>query len=169
MVTQKRAYLTGLPQAELVNLLMHSVELHPDLPIFPVENSSPRPATMPKSLFAGSSTDGLFSRAEANPNGPMNFIRRIQSNGGKSSPKGKSPQKNSKGSSSMKEEDQDQHDREDSPFAPPWPKPGKGLYSTLPSELDDDSLLVDGDDYEAFSVIVYDEKGRKIEENGIKV
>lgn len=148
---------------------MHSVDLHPDLPIFPIENGSPRHPTMPKSFFAGTSTDGLFSRAEANPNGSINFTRRAQSNGGKSSPKGKSPQKNGKGAAQAKEGDHGEDDREDSPFAPPWPKPGKGLYNTLPSELDDDRHLVDGDDYEAFSVIVYDEKGRKIEENGMKV
>lgn len=147
---------------------MVSVELYPDLPIFPVDDASPRQSTMPKSFFAGSSTDGLFSRAEANPNGPINFVRRVQSNGGKSSPKGKSPQKNGKGPSQSKDGDQDADDREDSPFAPPWPKPGKGLYSMLPSELDDDRHLVDGNDYEAFSVIVYDERGRKIEENGIR-
>lgn len=43
------------------------------------------------------------------------------------------------------------------------------MYSRLPPDMDDDRQLVDNRDYDAFSVIVFNEKGKKIEENGVKV
>jgi len=60
-----------------------------------------------------------------------------------------------------------EEEEEYDPLAALWPKPGKGLYSRLPPE--DSERMVDDGDFESFSVIVYDERGRKVEENGMKV
>jgi hypothetical protein len=140
---QKRAYLSTLPQQELVGLLMYSLELHPDLPIFP---GSAEIATAP-------STPGTpQTPSDSHTNGR----------------KGGRTQKGAKGAPASQQQQQQDNDEEVDPLEPPWPKPGRGLYNLLPPE-EEDEFLVDDNDFEAFSVIVYDEKGRKIEENGIKV
>lgn len=174
-VTQKRAYLSTLSQQQLVGLLMASLELHPDLPIFPASSSSSAPVGTPRSLFAGTSTEGLFPRAEAHPTGQINFVRKIANGGGARSVSGKgkpSGSGSSGGAKSIKEDSQERTGEEDDEFDPLaalWPKPGMGLYMRLPADTEDDARLVDDADYEAFSVIVYDERGRKLEENGMKV
>lgn len=175
---QKRAFLASLPPSELVNLLMHATELHPDLPIFPVQ-STPKKATastMPKGFFAGTSTEGLFSRSEANPTAPMNFVRKIPANAKKSTiakarsgPGSLQSKAAAQAQSSRSSGHQLLPEEEDSSFTKLWPKPGMGMYSRLALDEDDDSQLVDGNDYDAFSVIVFDERGKKIEENGVKV
>jgi hypothetical protein len=139
---QKRAYLSTLSSQELVGLLMYSLEIHPDIPIFPASAES---ATAP-------STPGT-------PQTPTD-AQVIGRKGGRA-------QKGVKGAPAPQQQQAD-NDEEVDPLEPPWPKPGHGLYNLLPPEEDDD-FLVDDNDFEAFSVIVYDEKGRKIEENGIKV
>ncbi|PSR82859.1 hypothetical protein BD289DRAFT_436817 [Coniella lustricola] len=188
--SQKRAYLSALPQADLLNLLMHATELHPDLPIFPMppentttttstalSSSSTIASTMPRSLYAEASTGGLFTRAEANPMGAINFIRKIPPSAKKSTI---AKARSSPGSLQSKTVAQAQVMRassghqllaaeEDASFTKLWPRPGKGLYSRLPPEADDDRQLVDGNDYDAFSVIIYNEKGKKVEENGVKI
>lgn len=70
-VQQKKAYLSTLPAQELVGLLMTSLELHPDLPIFPspVVDTGVDASGAPRGLFAGGTTEGLFTRANANPTG----------------------------------------------------------------------------------------------------
>lgn len=141
---------------------------------------------MPRSLFAGTSTEGLFPRSDANPTAPMNFIRKIPASAKKStmakarsgpgslqskadaqgaraaSGGGTSASSSSAGHQLLRED-------EDSSFTKLWPRPGKGMYSRLPPEAEDDRRLVDAGDYDAFSVIVFNEKGKKIEENGVKV
>ncbi|KAB5532714.1 CoA-transferase family III domain-containing protein [Coniochaeta sp. 2T2.1] len=137
---QKRAFLSTLPHQELVGLLMYSLELHPDLPIFPgTPDTPPTPGT---------------------PQTPSD----MQPNGRKL---GKG-QKGVKGLAAQQQQPaHPDNDEEVDPLEPPWPKPGNGLYTLLPPE--DDDLLADDNDYESFSVIVYDERGRKVEENGIPV
>lgn len=209
---QKRAYLLTLPQQELVALLMTCLELHPDLPIFPAT---------PRSLFAGTTTEGLFPRADANPTAPINYVRKISSastsnNSTSSSSSSNSGSIGSSGNSSsssssssgtrsatgakgrsataataattaggggggggtggggkgQKESSQERAAVEDEgfdPLAPLWPRAGMGLYRRLPPDTEDDERLVDDADFEAFSVIVYDDRGRKVEENGMKV
>ncbi|KAK3353330.1 hypothetical protein B0T25DRAFT_631846 [Lasiosphaeria hispida] len=171
---QKRAYLMTLTNQELIALVMASLELHPDLPIFPgtVEppgsgGSAQNGAQTPRSLFAGSTVEGLFPRADANLTGQINFVRKaapVRSSSGSAKGRVKS-QREKEGSQDKAEEEDEEYD----PLAPLWPKPGKGLYSRLPLDAEDEKHLVDDDDYEAFSVIVYDERGRKVEENGMKV
>lgn len=48
-----------------------------------------------------------------------------------------------------------------------WPRPGKGPHDRILFGGDD--LLVDKDDYEAFSHVIYNLNGRKVEENGMAV
>lgn len=167
---------------------MHATELHPELPIFPMpptnlnsttaaSSSSASVTAMPRSLYAQTSTEGLFSRAEANPTGPINFIRKIPANAKKST---MAKARSGPGSLQSKAAAQAQlvrassgyqllAEEEDASFTKLWPRPGKGMYNRLPPEADDDRQLVDGNDYDAFSVIVYNEKGKKVEENGVKV
>lgn len=140
---QKRAYLSTLSSQDLVGLLMYSLEMHPDLAIFP---ASAEPTTAP-------STPGT-------PQTPSDS-QTVGRKGGR-------PQKGVKGAPAPSQQQQPENDEDFDPLEPPWPKPGHGLYKLLPPEEEDD-FLVDDNDFEAFSVIVYDEKGRKIEENGIKV
>ena len=160
-----------LSSPALVGMVMHALEIHPDLPIFP---NSPELVShgLPRSLFAGSTVEGLFPRADANPTGQMNFVRKAASGSARSVSSGPTKGKGGKGQKD-KEDSQERAEGEDEeesdPHALLWPKPGKGLYSTLPPDDEDAEHLVDDGDYEAFSVIVYDERGRKIEENGMKV
>ncbi|KAJ9162328.1 hypothetical protein NKR19_g1396 [Coniochaeta hoffmannii] len=147
---QKRAYLSTLSSQELVGLLMQSLDIHPDLPIFPGSGAEPATTTAP-------STPGT-------PQTPSD----VQTNSGRKG--GGRAQKGLKGVviPTPPQQQQQDDDEELDPLEPPWPKPGHGLYNLLPPEEEDD-FLADDNDFEAFSVIVYDEKGRKIEENGIKV
>jgi hypothetical protein len=181
---QKRAYLSTLPQQELVALLMTCLELHPDLPIFPGSPGAPDNTTTttttatPRSLFAGTTTEGLFPRADAHPTGQMNFVRKVTggSNGSGKSVLGKGGRAGGKKEDSQErvgvnggEEGEDGEGEEFDPLAPLWPKPGMGLYCRLPPDTGDRERLVDEGDFEAFSGIVYDERGRKVEENGMSV
>jgi hypothetical protein len=156
---QRRAYLMTLPSQQLLELLTISLEIHPDLPIFP---GTPA-VDSPRSLFAGASTDGLFPRADANPGGKMNNMRKGPSSTG--SGKGRGKQQGQAEDNQVKAEEEE----EDDPLAALWPRAGRGLYSRLPPETTNPERLVDDDDFESFSVIVYDDRGRKIEENGMKV
>lgn len=91
-ILQRRTYLALLPHPQLVELLIKASILYPDMPIFPAnapplqprQSQNPsRPTTnhitqpFPPSA---TSTAGLFSRSESNPNAPMNFIRKVASN-----------------------------------------------------------------------------------------
>lgn len=149
---QKRAYLSTLSQQDLVGLIMTCLETHPNLAIFPGPEPAhppPPPGTAgsngnggPRSIFAGTTTDGLFPRTSAALNG-----------GGTGS------------GAVIVGEDDENFD----PLAALWPVPGRGMYTRLPPDTEDEARLVDGGDFEAFSGIIYDERGRKVEENGMKV
>ncbi len=145
---QKKAYLSTLSQQELVELLMRGLESHPDLPIFPATDSD-------------ASGQGLPLQ-----NGSVNSVRKTSQSGRSSPAKGRGNGKNRR-SLTQKEDGQEQEEFD--PYEPRWSEAGKGLYSQLPPESADTEHLVDGNDFEAFSVIIYNEKGRKVEENGKKV
>ncbi|KAK3899689.1 CoA-transferase family III domain-containing protein [Staphylotrichum tortipilum] len=176
-VQQKRAYLSTLPQQELVGLLMACLETHPDLPVFPVPVAgTTTPADQgaaPRSLFAGTTTEGLFPRADAHPGGQINFVRKVKGAGkGGSASRAGSGEKGKGGAGSLKEESQERGEGEEEEFDPLaalWARAGMGLYARLALDTEDDARLVDEGDYEAFSVIVYDERGRKVDENGMRV
>jgi len=170
----KRAYLLTLPQPDLVSLIMQSLEIHPDLPIFPHIDgnnnaTSPSTSSQPRSLFAQPTTEGLFSRADAHPAGQLNSIRKATGTAVNGTKNGKNGSRK-EGSHDTKAESTPAEDPEEEfdPLVALWPKPGQGLYSRLPPDTQDDEHLVDDGDYEAFSTIVY-EKGKKVMENGMKV
>jgi hypothetical protein len=158
---QKRAYLSTLPQQELVALLMACLDAHPDLAVFPAAASSePNQQGAPRSIFAGTTTEGLFPRADAHPTGQINYVRKVAAGkGGKGSQKEDSMDR---GSAAAEDDEFD-------PLAALWPRAGMGMYTRLAPDVEDEARLVDEGDFEAFSVIVYDERGRKVEENGMKV
>ncbi|KAK3338017.1 hypothetical protein B0H65DRAFT_310579 [Neurospora tetraspora] len=147
---QKRAYLSTLPPQELVGLVMAALEVKPDLPIFP----GPNPSTNSSSSSKGSNNN--------------NGKGQKGSSGG---PNGKSlkdvilSRETSQENQGGEEGEEEEYD----PLAALWPKPGNGLYSLLPWDVDDDEYLVDSGDFEAFSSIVYDDRGRKVLENGLRV
>jgi hypothetical protein len=142
---QKRAYLSTLPHQELVGLLMYSLEIHPDLPIFPATPDS-------SNVTAPSTPVTPSTPSEAQVPGR----------------KGGRPSGTQKGTKAVAQQEQPPTNDDDvDPLEPPWPKPGQGLYRLLPPE-EDDECLTDANDYEAFSHLVYD-NDRKIEENGIKI
>ncbi|KAK6958410.1 hypothetical protein Daesc_001209 [Daldinia eschscholtzii] len=155
---QKRTYLSGVPHAQLVNLIMYSTELHPDLPIFPPETK--RGATQ-----AGrSSHESLRGKADSNINvGPTHYSSKVSTPDSHTVNVKTGANKGTTGA-----ENQDQAAREDSADSvpPAWPKVGRGCLAGL--EIDEDDLR-DDNDYEAFSVTTYDSKGKKIMENGMPV
>ncbi|KAI1846897.1 hypothetical protein JX266_007118 [Neoarthrinium moseri] len=106
---QRRTYLSGLPQGQLVNLIMYSLELHPDLPLFPEGSGARRgrpPAVQPTAV-----------RIAVESNGPVNFSKL-------STPD--TPLK-------------PQADREGSEESvpPAWPKAGSGVLAKLALNEDD--------------------------------
>ncbi|KAI1467729.1 uncharacterized protein F4812DRAFT_407080 [Daldinia caldariorum] len=155
---QKRTYLSGVPHAQLVNIIMYSTELHPDLPIFPPETK--RGATQ-----AGrSSHESLRGKTESNINvGPNHYSSKV------STPDSHTVNVKTRVNKGVTgAENQDQIAREDSADSvpPAWPKVGRGCLAGL--EINEDDLR-DDNDYEAFSVTTYDSKGKKILENGMPI
>jgi hypothetical protein len=61
--------------------------------------------------------------------------------------------------------------RESTPASPPYPKAGTGLMSRLGPDDEDIEWLVDNSpfDSEAFSHVVFNDGGDKVEENGVAV
>ncbi|KAI3318454.1 hypothetical protein HD806DRAFT_315955 [Xylariaceae sp. AK1471] len=160
---QKRSYLTNTPHAQLVNIIMYSTELHPELPIFPVQEPGTSTKRGAQGLFAGSTTAGLFPRADAKLGGPTSFTHTTSTPDPKTSDNGK-PGAKGKGSTMV----HGQAERESSveSIPPAWPKVGQGVLAGLDMNEED---LRDKNDYEAFSVTTYDGKGRKVMENGMPV
>ncbi|KAI0478307.1 hypothetical protein F4859DRAFT_53456 [Xylaria cf. heliscus] len=160
---QKRTYLTNMPHAQLVNLIMYSTELHPELPIFPgQEPGMSKRATQGQST--GSATVGSLPHANTKLGGPTTFTSTVSTpdakaadGGAKSRTKRKSPT-----------EAQGQAERESSveSIPPAWPKVGQGVLEGLDMNEED---LRDKNDFEAFSVTSYDSKGQKVMENGMAV
>lgn len=179
---------------------MQATALHPDLPIFPSNMVGPRPPPVYISPFSRPPTlaqpiiqaqpaqsesyrpgqppaphahPNLFSRADANPNAPMNFIRKIApgaspskvtpKNSPKNSPAPKLP-KDFKHASSAPPTLQvqgvvvngDADSRESTPASPPYPKAGNGLMARLGPDNEDIDWMVDNNDFEVFSHSVFE-------------
>jgi hypothetical protein len=141
---QRRVYLAGLPQSQLVNMVMYSLELHPDLPLFP-EANGPRRGRPP----SGVQTQG--SPLPSATSGPAHF----------------SPSLLTPDTPAKKGKNMEQNEREESTESvpPAWPKAGEGVLAGLAMNEDD---FQDKNDFEAFSVATYSE-GKKIVENGMPV
>ncbi|KAB8289665.1 hypothetical protein EYC80_010578 [Monilinia laxa] len=201
-IDQRKAYLSLLPHPQLVALLVKASILHPDMPIFPANPHPPQPRqpqnasrsttnniTQPFPPSA-TSTAGLFSRAESNPNATINFIRKIAPNAGpsniapspmfttsfppaptfthaSSAPPTLPPQaptnttSNGNANGTGNGQDLGQESRESTPNSPPYPKAGTGLMSKLGPDDEDIDWLVDNGDFEAFSHTVYDDHEEK--------
>ncbi|RYP67265.1 hypothetical protein DL771_007354 [Monosporascus sp. 5C6A] len=163
----KRAHLSTVPHGQLVNILMYSLELHPDLPIFPTHEPGPTAKRNSHGLPSGSMDDNPFPPADASLSGPIHYARQASAPGTLSV---NSHQLGSKTRSGPKDtfEGEEQAMRETSIDSIPasWPKVGKGCLADLDIKEDD---LQDKDDFEAFSVATYDYKGRKVMENGMPV
>lgn len=133
---------------------------------------------------SATSAAGLFKRAEANPSAPINFIRKIHPGqpGAASTPtppasaapsfthaSSAPPQLAVVHPTDLTNENENSESRESTPASPPYPKAGNGLMAKLGPDEDDMEWLVDNDDFDSFSHVVYDERGEKMEENGISV
>lgn len=148
---QKRSYLSGVPHTQLVNIIMYSTELHPDLPIFPVENR--RGGAQSHSHYhRGKAGDATFNM------GPTHYSSKL------STPDSHSLSAKA-GAKAAAADSRDQTVRESSvdSIPPGWPKVGEGCLKGIAFPEEE---FQDGNDYEAFSVTTYDSKGKKIMENG---
>ncbi|KAI0126140.1 hypothetical protein BJ170DRAFT_461450 [Xylariales sp. AK1849] len=158
---QRRTYMSGLSQAQLVNLVMYSLELHPDLAIFPADTNKRGPRG---GASAVSVVEESFHLLEAAGGGPVNFSSSL------TTPEARSSSSNGKRHSNGKEatNGQEQGEREDSAESvpPAWPKVGQGVLAGLDLNEDD---LQDKNDFESFSVATYDATGKKVLENGMTV
>ncbi|KAI0903787.1 hypothetical protein F4823DRAFT_617303 [Ustulina deusta] len=161
---QRRKYLTDIPHAQLVNIIMYSTELHPDLPIFPAQEPGTSTKRGLQGLSAGSTAAGALSRADAKSSGPASFNSAVSTPDTKASDTGGKSSAKRKGST----EAQGQAERESSveSIPPAWPKVEQGVLAGLDMNEED---LRDNNDFEAFSVTTYDSKGRKVMENGMAV
>ncbi|KAI0970161.1 hypothetical protein F4678DRAFT_437691 [Xylaria arbuscula] len=161
---QRRKYLTDIPHAQLVNIIMYSTELHPDLPIFPVQEPGSSTKRSVQGSAAASTASAALARAELKSNGPTNFNSTVSTPDTKASDAGGKSGAKRKGST----EAQGQAERESSveSIPPAWPKVGQGVLAGLEMKEED---LRDKNDFEAFSVTSYDSKGRKVTENGMAV
>ncbi|KAI0100995.1 hypothetical protein GGR51DRAFT_337770 [Nemania sp. FL0031] len=158
---QKRTWLTNIPHAQLVNIIMYSTELHPELPIFPAQESGTSSKRGAQGPSAGSTTASPFPPKVS---GPANFTSTVSTPDTKTSDAGGKSRTKRKSST----EAQGQAERESSveSIPPAWPKVGQGVLAGLDMNEDD---LRDKNDFEAFSVTSYDSKGRKVMENGMPV
>ncbi|KAI0802783.1 hypothetical protein GGR55DRAFT_682891 [Xylaria sp. FL0064] len=161
---QRRKYLTDIPHAQLVNIIMYSTELHPDLPIFPAQESGPSTKRSMQGLSATSTATAALPRADSKSAGPVSFNSTVSTPDTKASDTGGKSNAKRKGST----EAQVQAERESSidSIPPAWPKVGQGVLAGL--EMNEEDLR-DKNDFEAFSVTSYDSKGRKVMENGMAV
>ncbi|KAI1741232.1 hypothetical protein F4680DRAFT_416162 [Xylaria scruposa] len=160
---QKRTYLTNVPHSQLVNLLMYSIELHPELPIFPGQEPGMSTKRGAQAQSTGSATTGTLPRADTKLSGPTSFISAVSTPEAKAADGGGKP-RTKRGST----EAQGQTERDSSveSIPPAWPKVGQGVLEGLDMNEED---LRDKNDYEAFSVTSYDQKGQKVMENGMAV
>ncbi|KAI1817993.1 CoA-transferase family III domain-containing protein [Poronia punctata] len=169
---QKRTYLTTLPQSQLINIIMYSTELHPDLPIFPVQE----PGTYSSSKRGGAQAQGIISASSSvaaqSPralSGPASFDHHHKASTPDTTNKTFDHANSAKSSAKRKgSAEATQPERESSveSVPPAWPKIGQGVLAN--TDLDEGDLK-DENDYEAFSVTTYDAKGRKMVENGMRV
>ncbi|TRX93655.1 hypothetical protein FHL15_005331 [Xylaria flabelliformis] len=160
---QKRTYLTNLPHSQLVNLLMYSIELHSELPIFPGQEPGMSTKRGAQGQSTGSTTTSTLPRADTKLSGPTSFISAVSTPDAKAADGG-GKSRTKRGST----EARGQAERESSveSIPPAWPKVGQGVLEGL--EMNEEDLR-DKNDFEAFSVTSYDHKGQKVMENGMAV
>ncbi|KXJ91699.1 hypothetical protein Micbo1qcDRAFT_233122 [Microdochium bolleyi] len=155
---QKRSYLNGLPAAQLVNIVMYSLELHPDLPIF-ASNENGKRSVAPAS--ATQTTNGRGTPIDMSPRVPSQYSRKF------STPdQGKNNTKTAHLNLDAGVSQQSARESSTDSVPPSWPRPGQGCLANMNMHEED---FQDKNDYEAFSLTTYDGKGRKLLENGMPV
>ncbi|KAJ1334181.1 succinate--hydroxymethylglutarate CoA-transferase [Microdochium nivale] len=157
---QKRAHLNSLPAAQLVNIVMYSLELHPDLPIFAASETGKRGATT-LSTAASQITNGRSTPSDMSPRTPSQYSRKF------STPDhGKSGTKSTGTALDISHGQRNARESSIDSVPPSWPRSGQGCLANLNMNEDD---FQDKNDHEAFSLTTYDGRGRKLLENGMAV
>lgn len=150
---QKRAYLSSLSHADLVELVIHCTNLHPNLPIFPSDDTGSAVGIPTGLLTAASSASGPGPRTAMPTSTGRNPAAVISSSARPS----------------------DEGIWEDLPGNyNAWKRPDANgapttrIGATLKElEAMANAHLEDPDDHESFSHTVYDDTGRAVEENGV--
>lgn len=125
---------------------MYSLELHPDLPIFPEGSGAKR----------GRPSAAAQAKASPASPGPIHFSKSVSTPDAR--PANGAVQNGTLGRT-------DRENSEDVPQA--WPKIGSGVLAGMSLNEDD---FEDKNDFESFSVATYDARtGRKVLENGMPV
>ncbi|KAL2758794.1 hypothetical protein ACRALDRAFT_1061894 [Sodiomyces alcalophilus JCM 7366] len=179
--SQRKAYFSQLRDSDLVNLLLFSDAIkdgllvdvlasvsrkHPDLPLFP----RPDWDTMGADDWATLSRSGhTATKTELDASAPPAHTTNTVPATAAPAPK-RPPSKKPKTSAIRKVQESEAVSREvveeeeqliEEPLPQAWPKPGHGLYATLPPERDDTTLRDDNDE-EAFSGFFVDRMGRQV-------
>jgi hypothetical protein len=128
---------------------MYSVELHPDLPLFPANESA-----------------GAKRGSRTSAGGPLNFSRAISTPDARSPAGNRENGKRSNGKVTVDGLEQATRESSVESVPPAWPKAGQGVLAGLNLNEDD---FEDKNDFEAFSVATYNGAGKKIVENGMPV
>lgn len=152
---QKRAYLSGLSHADLVELVIHCTNLHPDMPIFPTDDMGSAVGT-PTGLLTTANSNGSASHTST----PTTTGQRFR-------------QPAAPISSSAKPSDEGLWEDIPGNYRA-WKRPDMdGAPTTrmgaLLRELEAraDAHLEDPGDYESFSHTLYDVSGLAVDENGM--
>lgn len=146
---------------------MYSLELHPDLPIFPAHDQGTPTKRGSQNISVGASANGPYPRSDASPSGPIHFGRPVSLPDTVALPG--TPAVGLRDAIAKEgADDQDQAARESSTESvpPAWPKAGRGVLAGLDMKEED---LEDRADFESFSVATYNTTGIKIMENGIPI
>ncbi|KAL8375954.1 hypothetical protein RB595_007182 [Gaeumannomyces hyphopodioides] len=148
---QIRAYLSALPHAELVEMVMRCTSLYPHMAIFPPDNDGAGPKT-PLASTSGNTinTPAAAAPVAPTPAAPAGRRQMLALNDGTwEDPAG---------------------------ILEAWkrPRPGAGPPTALAARLQafeagPGAHLEDLDDFASFSHSVYDGRGRRVEETGIRV
>lgn len=147
----------------LVDILVSVSKRHSDLPVF----DSP---DWQKSLYDSSSVKTEPIKTEPRPMG------RLRHGHTTVKPKARQRQKNAKkalrrlilaqnedGAPQAEEEAENKDEEVNEDALPPsWPKAGEGLYSKLPPETEDRTILIDENDDASFSQSMLDKAGKSI-------
>ncbi|KAI1000036.1 hypothetical protein K3495_g8160 [Podosphaera aphanis] len=155
-IEDKRTHLNSLSHSQLVSLLLQATNLYPDIPLFPAPTFTQTDSSgqTARSSYPSTaiSTPGPIPRLEVNVSAPMNSVRKIQS----STPISPMQMTHTPSLPPVAESSNREESRESTPASPPYPRAGNGLMANIGPDAEDSEWLVESNDYEAFSHIVYD-------------
>ncbi|TLD19312.1 hypothetical protein PspLS_09982 [Pyricularia sp. CBS 133598] len=148
---QKRAYLSSLSHADLVELVIHCTNLHPNLPIFPADDTGSA-VGIPTGLLTTSASGPGPRTATPTTTGPNPAA--VTSSSARPSDEG------------IWEDLPGNYNAWKRPDANGAPTTRIGAKLRALQSMPN-AHLEDPDDHESFSHTVYDEAGRAVEENGV--